>query len=286
MQNYSSLALSTISDPLVRLDQAAIRHIQHYQGYPIVWREWGAGPALMLVHGGHGSWMHWAKNINTLAKHFRVLIPDMPGFGDSADFDCLADDPARLDMLLNCLEQGIEQLVGDAPLFLAGFSFGGAISGLLAPRLSQLQRLALLGCAGHGTPFRHTDSLINWRVLQGNDRQQALLQNLRAFMLSSDDAADDFALYIHSYSCEKTRFRSKVISRKNVLPTALKGVDKPVLMVWGDADVTAEPQQAANMLAQGDPQKIYQIMPGAGHWVQFEKYNEINALLLEWFVSK
>jgi len=228
--------------------------------------------------------MHWAKNIDVLAKHFRVLVPDLPGFGDSADFDCSPYDDARMELLIGSLEDGVSQLTQQKPLFLAGFSFGGAVAGTLAPRLPNLQRLALLGCAGHGTPRRETEPLVNWRAFQGQERKAALLQNLRAFMLSTPEAADDLALHIHTHSCEKTRFRSKAISRREVLPQALKQLDKPVLMAWGDADVTADPPRAAEILAQGDPQKVWRLIPGAGHWVQYEKYQEVNALLKDWFL--
>jgi pimeloyl-ACP methyl ester carboxylesterase len=274
-----------IDSELARLHHAAKHHVQNYQGYPIAWKEWGAGPTLMLIHGGHGSWMHWARNIDDLAENFRVLIPDLPGFGESADFDCPPHDASRLPLLLDCLEHGVAQLVGDAPMYLTGFSFGGAIAGSLAPRLRQLERLALLGSGGHGTPRRQTEPLVNWREFQGLERKAALRQNLLATMLSSEHAADDLAVDIHAYSCEKTRFRSKAISRRPMLPEILKALNKPVLMVWGDADVTAVPKQAAELLAQGDPQKILRLLPDAGHWVQFEKPKEINQLLKAWFLN-
>ena len=50
----------------------------------MVWRIWGEGPPLVLLHGAHGSWTHWFNNIPGLAKHFTVLAPDLPGMGDSA----------------------------------------------------------------------------------------------------------------------------------------------------------------------------------------------------------
>src|SRR5262245_56400958 len=45
--------------------------------------EAGSGEALILVHGGHGSWTHWIANIEPLASHRRVLALDLPGFGAS-----------------------------------------------------------------------------------------------------------------------------------------------------------------------------------------------------------
>src|SRR5262249_18899096 len=47
------------------------------------WGLGGAGPPVVLLHGGSGSWTHWARNIMPLARHFTVWVPDLPGFGDS-----------------------------------------------------------------------------------------------------------------------------------------------------------------------------------------------------------
>jgi pimeloyl-ACP methyl ester carboxylesterase len=40
----------------------------------------GAGPTLLLLHGGTGSWTHRLRNIEPLARHFRLVVPDLPGW--------------------------------------------------------------------------------------------------------------------------------------------------------------------------------------------------------------
>jgi pimeloyl-ACP methyl ester carboxylesterase len=44
----------------------------------------GAGRPLVLVHGGHGSWLHWVRNIEALSAKRTLWIPDLPGYGDSS----------------------------------------------------------------------------------------------------------------------------------------------------------------------------------------------------------
>ena len=51
----------------------------------IVWHSWGEGQPLLLLHGGSGSWTHWVRNVVPLRDAgYRLLVPDLPGFGDSS----------------------------------------------------------------------------------------------------------------------------------------------------------------------------------------------------------
>lgn len=60
--------------------------------------EAGKGKPLLLLHGGHGGWVHWIDNIHALAGARRVIAPDLPGFGLSdppvaaPEFSCQAED--------------------------------------------------------------------------------------------------------------------------------------------------------------------------------------------------
>lgn len=103
----------------------------------MVWHCWGSGSPVVLLHGGSGSWTHWARNIEALAvtgQH--VLVPDLPGFGDSAS----PPNGHDADALPPWLEVGLQQLLGEEPADLVGFSFGGLVAGLLAQRCSARAR--------------------------------------------------------------------------------------------------------------------------------------------------
>lgn len=270
---------------IAQLERCGQRTTLALGGCPTVWRTWGAGPALVLLHGGHGSWMHWVRNIAHLAQHFRVLVPDMPGFGDSGDWSLPARDPARADLLVACLRQGIAELAPSQPVHLAGFSFGGAIACALAPQLPTLHRLALLGSGGHGGPRREKQALLDWRQFSGEAQLQAWRQNLSAFMLHEESAVDDLALYIHAQSCLKTRFRSKEISRSPMALEALHDVRVPVALLWGTEDVTAIPSEAAQAFQQGQPQRTVTLVPGAGHWLHYERPEVANEVLGRWLMA-
>src|SRR5690606_29371629 len=101
-------------------DAAAERHTTCGTG-TMVWRCWGQGRPLVLLHGGSGSWTHWLRNIEALAASGRqVWAPDLPGFGDSAppaggnDADAAAEP----------LADGLRELIGEGPHEIVAFSFG------------------------------------------------------------------------------------------------------------------------------------------------------------------
>ena len=88
---------------------------------------------------------------------------------------------------------------------------------------------------------------------------------------------------VYAAQCEATRFRSKAISRAGGLQAALEKFTGPLLIVWGEHDVTAVPAEAAPGLAAGRTGCSWHIVPGADHWVQYERHEQVSALLLSWF---
>jgi hypothetical protein len=92
---------------VARIDASAERRVTPVGDGDLVWRLWGAGPPLVLMHGASGSWTHWIRNIEPLARRFRLLVPDMPGFGDSA----MPPAPATVATLAESIAAGIDVLV-------------------------------------------------------------------------------------------------------------------------------------------------------------------------------
>lgn len=257
-----------------------VRHDVPFDGGHVTWRSAGTGPPLVLLHGGHGSWAHWARNIAALSLRFRVCIADLPGYGDSS-----SPPEPTLASLLETTQHTLDAWLGEhTPILLAGFSFGGLVAAQLAARRPAVQALALLGPAGHGSPRRPKGALLAWRDAfeRGDDDalRDTMRHNLRMHMLAGE--ADDSALAIHTQACLRTRFFSKRISRAGGLAEVLQQLDVPVLLLWGEHDVTATPQVLAPALGAACRQAQTLIVPGAGHWVQYEAADAVNAQLLAW----
>lgn len=270
-------------ETLARIERMGTRHIVKHLGRDVVWRRFGNGPVLVLVHGGHGDWRHWIRNVEVLAAMHTLWIPDLPGFGESDDLEGAANAADRMGRLVAALGATLDLLVGvHTTVALAGFSFGALVSAQLATRRA-VSRLALLGPAGHGGTRRQTVDLLDWRKATPGTLRESLRQNLGAFMLHDPAAVDELATTVYAAQCVATRFRSKAISRAGGLQVALDLYGGPVMLVWGEHDVTAIPTEVAPQLAAGHGDRAWQIIPGAGHWVQYERPAELSGLLASWF---
>jgi pimeloyl-ACP methyl ester carboxylesterase len=257
------------------------------EGRALVWRRIGRGRPLVLVHGGHGNWMHWVRNLDALAARRTVWLPDLAGYGDS---DPPAGEPT-LDGLVAATGAGLDALVGpDAAVDIAGFSFGGLVAAHLAAARwrrdpASVGRLALLGTAGHGGPRRNDLSgLVNWRRHPaGAERDADLRHNLGELMLAEGAQTDALALAVHRAACAATRFRSAGMAAEPLLQPALARLGAPALFLWGEHDAVGIPSVTGPALVAGRPERRWESLPGAGHWVQYERAEEVNRRLLDWF---
>lgn len=261
-------------------------HNVPFEGGHVTWRcmgEVGQGPPLVLLHGGHGSWAHWARNIDALSKRHWVCVVDLPGYGDSS-----VPTSPTLASLLDATRQTLDALVGaDTAVALAGFSFGGLVAARLALQRGRVSALALLGPGGHGGSRRPRGELRSWREAHASRNEATLREimrhNLQLHMLAGP--ADDRALAIHTQACLRTRFHSKSISRAGGLVDSLRALTCPVLLVWGEHDVTATPRELAPQLAAQCQEAHAHVLANVGHWVQYEAAEQVNDLLAAWFAA-
>lgn len=255
----------------------------------VCWRRLGEGSPLLLLHGGHGSRMHWLHNIPALAEHHTVWVPDLPGFGQSSDVPDDGTPHGPLERLVDALNDTLTAVLDGAPdVDVAAFSFGALVTAHLHRRGRRMRRIALLGPAAHGgprapemamPPWRHTDTAAT--------REDALRRNLRAFMLHQPASADAAALYAQEHSSMRCRLRVvREVSRASRIGELLRDFDGPMLCAWGAQDVTAIASEVGPMLCQDRPLRRWHVVDGAAHWVQYDSPDAINRLLLSWFAAR
>lgn len=255
----------------------------------VAWHEFGEPVSnrepLILLHGGHGSWEHWARNIESLAEHFHVFVPDMPGFGESSFFDSQFQSGIIEPMIAT-----LNALLSDSQsINIAGFSFGGFVAIHLANQRQAIAKLALLGSAGHGGPRRPRGELLAWKEIHASGdtekMSEVMRENLYQQMLSTYERVDSEAIRIHQEACIATRFRSRPIARPGGLAEQLEQYTGPILMIWGEHDVTCTPEYLIEKLVSGYSNRSKELIIDAGHWVQYEKPDQINTALIQWFES-
>ena len=260
-------------------------HVPFMEGH-VVWHEFGeanSSSPLVLLHGGHGSWEHWARNIDSLSKNFHLYVPDMPGFGRSTFFDAQLQSG-----IIDPLKTTLDLLIGgDEPINVAGFSFGGFVTAHLVNQRPGIRKIALLGSAGHAGPRRPRGELLAWKELYLNEDldglYQAMRENLYLQMLSEYDAIDSRAIQIHQDGCINARFKSKPIARPGGLAEQLAMYNEPAMLIFGEHDVTCTPEYVVGKLVSGKTNRKQALINNAGHWVQYEKADEVNQLLINWF---
>jgi pimeloyl-ACP methyl ester carboxylesterase len=247
----------------------------------MVWRIWGAGPVVVLLHGGYGSWTHWIRNVLPLARSFTVIAPDLPGLGESAT----PPEPHTAEGLAAILVDGIDRILPrQERLHLAGFSFGGVLGGHVAAGLGErLRAFTVVGSNGLGLVRQPTDLK---RVPPGATRGEALAvhrHNLGALMIADPDKIDELAVYIQSENAPRGRVRSRRFSRADTLVRALPYVKVPLDGIWGGRDATSWPHldERARTLRSFKPEARFEVIEGAGHWVQYEAADRFNMLLAD-----
>jgi 2-hydroxy-6-oxonona-2,4-dienedioate hydrolase len=247
----------------------------------MVWRAWGSGPPLVLLHGGYGSWMHWIRNVIPLSRRFMVAAPDLPGLGESAT----PPEPHTAEGLAQIIVDGLAAVFPHhASLHLAGFSFGGVLGGHVAARLGERVRaFTIVGSNGLGL-VRQPTALE--RLPPGASEADALAvarHNVGALMIAGPAKIDDLAIYIQARNAPRGRVKSRRFSRADTLACALPLVKARIDGIWGERDATAYPHLAdrARALRQVQPAARFEVIPGAGHWVQYEAADQFNPLLAE-----
>src|SRR4029077_18048360 len=200
-----------------------------------VWRAWGDGPPLVLLHGASGSWTHWIRTVLPLAEHHRVLAPDMPGYGESD----APPEPHTAEALADLVVAGLDQ-VAPTPtvLDLAGFSLGAIIGGLVAARLgARVRRFVLLGPGGLGLEPAPVRSLLRLEAgMSEEEVRHVHRQNLLTLMLARPESADELAVTLQIDNVARSRFRSGTIPVSDDLLRALPAIRAHLAGIWGGRD--------------------------------------------------
>jgi len=273
---------------IAALDRASTHHVtplaDGHDGQ-IVWRSWGQGgkgAPLVLLHGGTGSWMHWIRNVEPLSRERMVIVPDLPGSGESAS----PQPPYSAQGIAAMLLHGLDAIIGAQSHFsVAGFSMGGLIAGYLAQQGgARVDALVLVGSTGMGGTRAPMEPLKSWRRLPTDEQRRAVHRiNLGILMIYDPEKIDALAVEVQSRNAGLSRIRGKHVSQTGTLANCLPGFAGRLAGIWGEHDPTAAPYLAERRerLHQFKPAAPFDVVPDAGHWVQYEAHEAVNRRMRE-----
>lgn len=244
----------------------------------------GEGRAVLLVHGsgpGVSAWANWRGTIPDLSRAFRVLAPDVMGFGYTSP-------PDRGGYTVNrwCAHLvGFLDALGIDRVSVVGNSFGGALTLHLAARHpDRVRRLVLMGSVGvrgHLTPgldqvWGFTPSLPNMRRL------------LDLFAYDADRVGDELAAMrlaaatrpgVHeAFSAMFPAPRQAALDALDLADDMIAGLEQPTLIVHGRDDRVIPLANSLRLLQLITASQLH-VFGQCGHWVQIEHQVRFNALV-------
>ncbi|MBD0417324.1 alpha/beta fold hydrolase [Oryzicola mucosus] len=245
----------------------------------LVWRVWGDGEPVVLLHGGHGSWKHWIGNIPQLANRYRVYVPNLPGMGGSAPAGDTMEDLAA------AIAAGVDELGISGRYFLAGFSLGSMIAAyVLDAHPDRVRHLFLIGTSGFGRVNMLTHSLKRWQEVPDPLARRAIhANNLSVLMLHNPEAIDPLSIAIQADNVENTIVNNRNAALAADMKCCLDRHAGAITAIWGreDALVRRYLDERIDYLSRRRPPGRSVVIPDAGHWVQYEAAAAVNAVLLE-----
>ena len=249
----------------------------------VCWRIWGKGNPIIFLHGGYGSWAHWIKQVLPFSKNHRVLVPDMPGFGESDDLSL----PHSPEKIASNLADTLEDLISveDNPI-ICGFSFGGLISGHLSYELIQRRfrpkKLILVGPGGLGAKRGDMETMIaRHSKMSEEEIYNAHQTNLKILMMHNSQKVDNFSVHIQKQNTDAHRIKSRPISATDTLTKILEKQDVPLFVVWGekDASVGVYLEDRMAILRKVNKNVRFHVEFNIGHWIMYENENIFNKIL-------
>ena len=252
----------------------------------VCWRIWGKGQPIIFLHGGYGSWRHWIKQVIYLSKDYQILVPDMPGFGESSD---LKSDHTPENISLNLYQTFRKLKITDLDnINLVGFSFGGLISGHLSYQFLkkgiELKNLILVGPGGTGArrgPMR--EMVRRTPKMSFEEILRAHFENLKILMINNPKNIDLLSLYIQLENTNNHRLKSRPISATNTLIKILEKQNIIPYLIFGEKDATVGPylEERVSIFRAACKDIRIHVEISAGHWIMYEKPDNFNKLIKE-----
>ena len=254
----------------------------------IHYHEAGEGAVLLFVHGsgpGATGWSNFQRNLDHFSQKFRVIAVDLPNFGKSTKLSVPIDKvwSYYAEVLLNFMS-ALQISRAD----LVGNSLGGGISLKMAMDApDRIGRLVLMGAGGSlpiltPTPSEGIKHLLEYYEAPGPSREK-LRNFLDVMVYDPSELTDELIEERFAASTDPGIVANPLFTRTRVpggeaLFGRLPGVANKTLLIWGRDDRTVTLDNAFLLLKLMPDVRLH-VFGKCGHWAQWEKAEEFNALV-------
>lgn len=244
-------------------------------------------PAILLIHGLGDEADTWRHLIPPLSARYRVIAPDLPGFGRSQQTDRPYTMPFLQDVMLELMDKlAIQRAV------LVGHSLGAVLAHAIArSNPKQVDRLVLIGGSlvvrsqklDLATMLFLIPGLGEWQYNRLRKDPQAAYDSLEPYYGRLDDLTEVDRAFLFQRVNERVwsdgQRRAFLSAFRNLarwlprqqrnLPSDLATLDVPTSAVWGELD-RINPVENGHALVEVQPTARLVVVPGAGHNVHQE----------------
>jgi 2-hydroxy-6-oxonona-2,4-dienedioate hydrolase len=237
--------------------------------------------ALVFVHGYLGGSAQWADQVEIFSKHFRVITPDLPGFGLNSAAEAPETIREFATYVLNELDR---QEIGH--FCLVGHSMGGMIAQeMVALSPERIDKLVLYGTGPVGSMPGRFETLNDSKRKITEDGAEVTGRRIAAAWFLHGEDAEGYQV------CAELAVKAGLqaaIAGLSAMETwsgvaSLSQIPCSTLVLWGDQDRAyqwSQPEQ----LWKGINNARLAVIPGCSHAVHLEKPHIFNATLLDFLL--
>jgi 2-hydroxy-6-oxonona-2,4-dienedioate hydrolase len=257
------------------------------------YNEAGQGDAVIFIHGGGpgaSGWNNWFANIGPVSKHYRAILLDKPGWGQS---DPVVIDEPRFQFNARVLRDMLDAL-GIERAHLVGNSMGGGSAAKFAIDYpDRIGKLILMGSAGGGGslffPGPPEGIKAIWEVW-ANPTEANFKRMIDVFCYDSSFATPELlkrrvsSILAKPEHLEARAKTNPMFLRPSDLSAELPKIRAETFVIWGRDD-RFEALDTALKFIKLIPNADLAVYTKCGHWAQYEQAEKFNRDLLSFLRS-
>jgi 2-hydroxymuconate-semialdehyde hydrolase len=254
-------------------------------GYQTNYHDLGSGHAVVMLHGsgaGVSGWANWRGIMPVLADNFRVVVPDLVGFG-------YTETPINYEFRF--MDSWIEQIIalldnlGIEKAHLVGNSFGGGLAMWLTDKYPErFERLVLMGPGGW--PAVVNDNLKELWAYKPSIESMKNILNIMAFDRSivTDELAELRYKATMREGAQATFERvfpephQRWLDAQVLSVGQLKNIKNETLLIHGRDDIVVPPEVSINLHKHIQNSQLH-LFGNCGHWTQIEHAERFKQLV-------